>query len=326
MATYLDRILAAHRAAAGRRPARSSPAVADAKAPGGLGRPRRLASASEPGGPGGHRRDQAGQSQQGAARPGSRSGGGRVAAHRRAGRPPLSVLTDAEFFGGSAEDLAAARSAVGLPVLRKDFTVGAGRRLRRPVHGRRRRPSDRGRPAPRTSWPSWSALAGQLGLDALVEAHDEAEAGAGPGRRAPTWSGSTSEISTPSPSTPTGPSGWPAACPAGVVRVAESGIRDADDAAGLATAGFDAVLVGEAWSRPADPAAAVAGAARERRPGDGGRRADVRQDLRHHHRGGRPPGGGHGGRRGRLHLRPSPRQVSLPQIAGDIVSGCRRRS
>ena len=46
-----------------------------------------------------------------------------------------------------------------------------------------------------------------------------------------------------------------AAIPAGVVKVAESGVRDADDAQRLADAGYDAILVGETLVTAADPAA-----------------------------------------------------------------------
>jgi indole-3-glycerol phosphate synthase len=48
---------------------------------------------------------------------------GQVAAYERGGARAVSVLTNAEFFSGSAADLQEARQAIALPVLRKDFLL-----------------------------------------------------------------------------------------------------------------------------------------------------------------------------------------------------------
>lgn len=169
----------------------------------------------------------------------------------------LSVLTDQDAFGGSPEDLAAARAAVSLPVLRKDFTVSE-----LDVVDARLMGADCllliVAALDDVELADFHDLAVEIGLDVLVEAHDEIEV-----ERAMAVGATmiginqrdlvTFEVDTERAVRVGG------ALPPGVVRVAESGIKGNEDAALLAQAGYHAVLVGETLVRSDDPTAAVAG-------------------------------------------------------------------
>ncbi|MGA3217886.1 MAG: indole-3-glycerol phosphate synthase TrpC [Acidimicrobiales bacterium] len=173
-----------------------------------------------------------------------------------AGAACLSVLTDPEFFGGSADDLAAARSATDLPVLRKDFTVSPA-----DVCDARTMGAD----AVLLIVAALSAgelteLLGttrRLGLDALVEVHDEAEAELALGAGAEAIGVNQRDLVTFEVDTRRAVR-VARSLPGHVVRVAESGVRDRDDVRRLADAGFDAVLVGEALVTAPSPGAALA--------------------------------------------------------------------
>ena len=110
-------------------------------------------------------------------------------------------------------------------------------------------------------------LAGELGLGALVEAHDEAElelaleAGAGVvGVNNRDLKRFETDLAVTERLAPR--------VPAGVVLVGESGIETAADVERLGAAGVDAVLVGESVAGADDPMAAVAGlTGRSRDPG-----------------------------------------------------------
>jgi indole-3-glycerol phosphate synthase len=175
--------------------------------------------------------------------------------YEEGGAACLSVLTDAEFFGGSASDLAAARAATTLPVLRKDFTVAPV-----DVADARLMGADAvlliASALDRLELIDLHAIARDLGLDVLVEIHDEPEL----------------EIALQSGATMVGvnqrdlatfevdhdrAARVAAAIPDGIVKVAESGIRDRDDTMRIADAGYDAILVGERLVTSGDPCNAI---------------------------------------------------------------------
>ncbi|MEP7068130.1 MAG: indole-3-glycerol phosphate synthase TrpC [Usitatibacter sp.] len=99
----------------------------------------------------------------------------RIAASYQAhGAACLSVLTDREFFGGSAQDLAAARAACALPVIRKDFIIDPYQ-----VHEARAWGADCilliVDAVPDTQLAALEREAINLGLDVLVESHDASQ-------------------------------------------------------------------------------------------------------------------------------------------------------
>ncbi len=177
--------------------------------------------------------------------------------YERGGATCLSVLTDADHFGGSPADLQAARAATALPVLRKDFTVCPADVCDARIMG-----ADAvlliAAALDDDELGELHTLALDVGLDVLVEVHDEQELARALAVDADLVGVNQRDLVTfevdHERAVRLGK-----ALPDTVVRVAESGIRGPDDARALAMARFDAVLVGELLVTSGDPAAAVAG-------------------------------------------------------------------
>jgi indole-3-glycerol phosphate synthase len=176
-------------------------------------------------------------------------------AYEGGGATCLSVLTDAEFFGGSIDDLNIARASTALPVLRKDFTVSP-----RDVADARLMGADAVllivAALDRVQLLEFHELATSLELDALVEVHDEPELEIALGVGATLVGVNQRDLVTFEVDHERAQR-MAAAIPEGVVKVAESGVRDRDDARRLADAGYDAILVGETLVTSGDPAEAL---------------------------------------------------------------------
>ncbi len=177
-------------------------------------------------------------------------------AYEAGGATCLSVLTDERWFGGSAADLAAARGAVAVPVLRKDFTVSPG-----DVCDARAMGADAclliAAALDDAELADCHALAGELGLDALVEVHDEPELERALAIGATLVGVNQRDLVTFQVDTARAVRLAPL-MPEGVVRVAESGVQGVPDATVLHEAGYHAVLVGESLVTAGDPQGGVA--------------------------------------------------------------------
>ncbi|MFF0482250.1 indole-3-glycerol phosphate synthase TrpC [Streptomyces sp. NPDC004435] len=179
-----------------------------------------------------------------------------AAAYVAGGAGAISVLTEGRRFGGSLADLDAVRSAVRVPVLRKDFVVDPYQVWEARAHG-----ADlvllivAALGGPRLA--ELLAVAAEAGLTALVEVHDEAEAERAVAAGARVVGVNARDLRTLRVDRDTFARVVPG-LPADVVRVAESGIRGPGDAARCAALGADAVLVGTTLVTHGDPSAAVA--------------------------------------------------------------------
>jgi indole-3-glycerol phosphate synthase len=175
-------------------------------------------------------------------------------AHRyeRGGACAISVLTDEEYFGGSLEDLSAARSSAKLPVLRKDFIIdpiqiyeasmaGADAvllivaALEDALLGRLREVAE-----------------GELGLDALVEVHTSVELRRALDTGAKIIGANNRDLKTFQISLNTSER-LIAEAPPDSIMISESGLQSAESLCLLRNLGFRGFLIGEALMRAGDP-------------------------------------------------------------------------
>ncbi len=176
-------------------------------------------------------------------------------AYTAGGASAMSVLTDGPFFGGSLDDLAAARAAADLVILRKDFIVDRYQIVEARAAGADALLLIVAALADAELAALLTATRA-LGLEALVEAHDAGEVARAVAAGAEIIGINNRDLKTFTVDRELAARLRPTVPPERVI-VAESGIRDAADVARLRAASIDAVLVGETLMRAPDPAAGL---------------------------------------------------------------------
>lgn len=179
-----------------------------------------------------------------------------ASSYERAGAACLSVLTDQDFFQGRDDDLRAARSAVALPLLRKDFIVDPYQVFETRALGADCLLLIVAALAP-DRLQELNTLALAVGLDVLIEVHDAQELALALALAPGLVGINNRDLKTFETRLDT-THALRGLVPEEVLVVTESGLHDRDDIAAMHAAGVHAFLVGEAFMREPDPGAALA--------------------------------------------------------------------
>ena len=177
-------------------------------------------------------------------------------AYEAGGAAAISVLTEPHFFAGSLGDLEDVASAVGIPVLRKDFTRNEAQIWEARASG-----ADAilliVAALDQVRLERLVACADEVGVAAIVEAHSVGELERAVAAGAAVVGVNNRDLTTFVTDLSVAERAAHA-LPDGVVTIGESGVSSVEGAARMRAAGYDAILVGEALVRHPDPAAFVA--------------------------------------------------------------------
>jgi indole-3-glycerol phosphate synthase len=175
--------------------------------------------------------------------------------YNNGGAAAISVLTDRDFFQGSLADLEAARAAVSVPVLRKDFTVAGSHIIEAAAHG-----ADAilliAAILSEREIREFRESAARYGMAALVEVHNRRELDAAVAAGSDVIGVNNRDLATFQVSLETSLR-LAEHIPGDALRISESGIHSAADVATLRAAGFSAFLVGEHLMKSGAPARAL---------------------------------------------------------------------
>jgi len=176
-------------------------------------------------------------------------------AYQAGGAAALSVLTDEAFFQGSLDDLEAARAAVSIPVLRKDFTIDPSQILEAAAHG-----ADAilliAAILSVHQMRDFRETAAGYRMSALVEVHNRQELDVAIAAGADIIGVNNRDLTTFEVTLDTSLR-LAEYIPASALRISESGIHGPADVAKLRAAGYTAFLVGEHLMKSWDVAAAL---------------------------------------------------------------------